>query len=155
MAGNRASFLNSPPSYLRVTRAPDLFGVIKPRAHLNSTVAGTRGTVLVNSLFGKTRGENDEANGFCNVVSIVDDVIRSFDIKEETMSIPNKDEMKGKFKQAKGSVKEQVGRATNDPDLIEESQNDKAEGEIQEGFGTARRKVGDAVKDIGKAIGHK
>lgn len=69
------------------------------------------------------------------------------------MSIPNKDEMKGKFKQAKASVKEQVGRATNDPDLIEESQNDKAEGEIQESFGTARRKVGDAVKDIGKAIG--
>lgn len=71
------------------------------------------------------------------------------------MSIPNKDELKGKFKQAKGAVKEKVGRATDDPDLVEESQNDKAEGEIQEGFGTARRKVGDAVKDIGKAIGHK
>jgi uncharacterized protein YjbJ (UPF0337 family) len=71
------------------------------------------------------------------------------------MSIPNKDEVKGKLKQAKGSVKEKVGRATNDPELIEQSQNDKAEGEIQESFGTARRKVGDAVKDIGKAIGHK
>jgi uncharacterized protein YjbJ (UPF0337 family) len=71
------------------------------------------------------------------------------------MSIPNKDEVKGKFKQVKGSVKEKVGRATNDPDMIEESQNNKAEGDVQETFGTARRKVGDAIKDIGKAIGHK
>jgi uncharacterized protein YjbJ (UPF0337 family) len=71
------------------------------------------------------------------------------------MSLPNKDEVKGKFKQAKGSVKEKVGRATNDPALIKESQNEKAAGEVQESFGTARRKVGDAVKDIGKAIGHK
>jgi uncharacterized protein YjbJ (UPF0337 family) len=69
------------------------------------------------------------------------------------MSIPNKDEVKGKFKQVKGSIKETVGRATNDPDLVDESQDDKATGELQEGFGTARRKVGDAVKDIGKAIG--
>ena len=71
------------------------------------------------------------------------------------MSIPNKDEVEGKFKQAKGSVKEKVGRVTNDPDLIEESQDDKVTGEVQETFGTARRKVGDSVKDIGKAIGHK
>jgi len=71
------------------------------------------------------------------------------------MSLPNKDEVKGKFKQAKGAVKDRVGRATNDPEMIRESQDDKAEGEVQEGFGTARRKVGDAVKDIGKAIGHK
>lgn len=71
------------------------------------------------------------------------------------MSIPNKDEVKGKIKQATGSVKEKVGRATNDPDMVEESQNEKASGEVQETFGTARRKVGDAIKDVGKAIGHK
>ena len=29
---------------------------------------------------------------------------------------------------------------------------DEAEGELQEGFGTVRRKVGEAVKDLGNKI---
>ena len=68
------------------------------------------------------------------------------------MGMPNKDEMRGKFKRAKGEVKEKVGRVTNDPKMIQESQDDKAAGRTQETFGKARRKVGDAVKDIGDAI---
>ena len=69
------------------------------------------------------------------------------------MGLPNQDEVKGKLKQAKGTVKETVGRATNDPELLQESQDDKAAGRTQETFGKARRKVGDAVKDLGEAIG--
>jgi uncharacterized protein YjbJ (UPF0337 family) len=72
--------------------------------------------------------------------------------QENTMSIPNKDEIKGKFDQAKGEVKEKFGRATNDPELVQESQDDKASGRTQETFGKARRKVGDIVKDIGDSI---
>jgi len=68
------------------------------------------------------------------------------------MGLPNKDEVKGKFRQAKGTVKEKVGRATNDPDLIQESRDDKASGRTQETFGKARRKVGDAIKHVGDAI---
>jgi len=68
------------------------------------------------------------------------------------MSIPNKDELKGKFRRAKGEIKERVGRATKDPEMIQESQDDKSAGRAQESFGKARRKVGDAVKDIGDAI---
>ena len=68
------------------------------------------------------------------------------------MSMPNKDEMKGKFKQAKGIIKEKVGRAADDPEMIQESQDDQAAGRTQEGFGKARRKVGDAIKDVGDAI---
>ena len=68
------------------------------------------------------------------------------------MSLPNRDEIKGKFDQAKGAVKEKVGRATNDPDMVQQSQDDKAIGKAREAFGTARRKVGDAVKDVGDAI---
>ena len=69
------------------------------------------------------------------------------------MGLPNEDEVRGKFDQAKGSIKETVGRATNDRDLETEGQADKAGGDIREGFGTARRKVGEAVEDIGDAIG--
>lgn len=68
------------------------------------------------------------------------------------MGLPNKDEVKGKFNQAKGTVEEKVGRTTNDPDMVQKSQDDKAAGKAQEAFGTARRKVGDAVKEVGDAI---
>lgn len=68
------------------------------------------------------------------------------------MGLPNEDEVKGKFDQAKGSVKETVGRVTNDRDLETEGQADQAGGDIREGFGTARRKVGETIEDIGDAI---
>jgi uncharacterized protein YjbJ (UPF0337 family) len=69
------------------------------------------------------------------------------------MGIPNRDELEGKFEKAKGTVKEGIGRATNDPDLEAEGQVDRAEGDVQDGFGKARRKVGETIDDIGKAIG--
>ena len=68
------------------------------------------------------------------------------------MGLPNRDEMEGKFDQAKGSVKENVGRAVDDRDMEAEGQADRAGGNLQEGFGTAKRKVGDAIEDIGDAI---
>ncbi len=69
------------------------------------------------------------------------------------MGLPNKDEIEGKFDQAKGAVKETVGDAVNDSDLESEGQADRAGGKVQEGFGTARRKVGEAIEDVGDAIG--
>lgn len=68
------------------------------------------------------------------------------------MGFPNKDEVEGKFDQAKGAVKENVGRAVGDRDLEVEGQADRAGGNVQEGFGTARRKVGEAVEDLGDKI---
>lgn len=68
------------------------------------------------------------------------------------MGLPNRDELEGKFDQAKGSVKETVGRVTNDTDLETEGEADRAGGKVQEGFGTAKRKVGEAIEDIGEAI---
>ena len=68
------------------------------------------------------------------------------------MGLPNRDELEGKFDQAKGNVKEGVGKAINDRDLEAEGGADRASGNIQEGFGTAKRKVGEAVEDIGDAI---
>jgi uncharacterized protein YjbJ (UPF0337 family) len=68
------------------------------------------------------------------------------------MGLPNKDEMEGKWDQAKGTVKENVGRALDDRDLETEGQADRAGGNLQEGFGTARRKVGEAIEDIGEDI---
>lgn len=69
------------------------------------------------------------------------------------MGLPNKDEIKGKFDQAKGTVKEGVGRAVNDEDLETEGAADRAGGNLREGYGTAKRKVGETIEDIGKAVG--
>jgi uncharacterized protein YjbJ (UPF0337 family) len=68
------------------------------------------------------------------------------------MGIPNKDEIKGKVDRAKGNVKETAGRVFNDRELENEGAADRAGGELREGFGTARRKVGEAVEDVGDAI---
>jgi uncharacterized protein YjbJ (UPF0337 family) len=68
------------------------------------------------------------------------------------MGLPNRDELEGKFDQAKGTAKETVGRAINDRELEGEGRADQTGGEVQEGFGKARRKVGEVVEDIGEAI---
>ena len=68
------------------------------------------------------------------------------------MGLPNRDELEGKFDQAKGSVKETVGRVVNDRELENEGAGDRTGGKVQEGLGKARRKVGEVVEDIGEAI---
>lgn len=68
------------------------------------------------------------------------------------MGLPNKDEIKGKVDQAKGHLKETAGRVLNDRNLESEGTADRAGGELREGFGTARRKVGEAIEDIGEAV---
>jgi uncharacterized protein YjbJ (UPF0337 family) len=65
----------------------------------------------------------------------------------------NRDEVEGKADRAKGKAKETAGQLTDDERLREEGQADQAEGAIEEGFGKGRRKVGEAVKDVGNKIG--
>ncbi len=69
------------------------------------------------------------------------------------MGLPNSDEIEGKFDQAKGAIKENVGDAVDDERMQSEGAAERAGGNIQEGFGTARRKVGETIEDIGNAIG--
>ncbi|HUE81914.1 MAG TPA: CsbD family protein [Pyrinomonadaceae bacterium] len=68
------------------------------------------------------------------------------------MGLPNRDELEGKFDKTKGSAKETAGRVLDDRELESEGQADRAEGNIKEGFGKARRKVGETVEDIGESI---
>ena len=69
------------------------------------------------------------------------------------MGLPNRDEVEGKWDQTKGRVKEGVGRAIDDDELADEGRADHAGGKVEEGFGKARRKVGEAIEDVGDAIG--
>ena len=68
------------------------------------------------------------------------------------MGAPNRDEIEGKYEQAKGSVKEGLGRLTGDEEMEAEGTADKFKGNVQEGWGGAKRKVGDMLEDAGDAI---
>lgn len=68
------------------------------------------------------------------------------------MAIPNKDEVKGKWEQVKGAVKDKVGEATNDRDLEAEGEVQRAEGETQETWGKFKRGVSETVDAVGDAI---
>ena len=67
------------------------------------------------------------------------------------MGLPNRDELEGKLDQAKGKTKETIGRAIDDDELEAEGRAEDAGGNIKEGFGKARRKVGEAIEDVGDA----
>jgi uncharacterized protein YjbJ (UPF0337 family) len=59
--------------------------------------------------------------------------------KGERMKPSTKDQIAGKFHEAKGAVKEKVGRASNDPATEAAGQDEKAAGKVQ-------KKVGDVEK---------
>ena len=62
------------------------------------------------------------------------------------------DEVKGKGKQIKGAVKEELGKLTGNRDLEHSGTADRVEGDVQEGFGKTKRKIGEAVEKVGKRI---
>jgi uncharacterized protein YjbJ (UPF0337 family) len=64
----------------------------------------------------------------------------------------NNDELKGKTDQVKGRAKQAWGDVTNDQNLHDEGVADEAAGTVEEGFGKGRRKVGEALKDLGNEI---
>ena len=64
----------------------------------------------------------------------------------------NKDEVRGKADRLKGRVKESVGDLTGNERLRDEGRADRAAGEVEEGIGRGRRKVGNAIKDLGRKI---
>lgn len=64
----------------------------------------------------------------------------------------NRDELEGKAEALKGKVKQAAGDLTDDPDLHDEGVADEAAGETQNAFGKAKRKVGEVIEDIGKAV---
>jgi uncharacterized protein YjbJ (UPF0337 family) len=56
----------------------------------------------------------------------------------------HKDELKGAGKDLKGSMKEGLGRANNDPDMEAEGAAERVEGKIQKGVGSLK----DAARDV-------
>lgn len=64
----------------------------------------------------------------------------------------NRDEMEGKAEALKGKVKQATGDLTDDEKLHDEGVADEAAGDTQHAIGKGRRKVGEAINDLGNAI---
>jgi uncharacterized protein YjbJ (UPF0337 family) len=64
----------------------------------------------------------------------------------------NRDELQGRVDKVKGKIKQAAGDLTDDEQLHDEGEADEAAGTVQEGFGRARRKVGEAIEDFGKNV---
>jgi uncharacterized protein YjbJ (UPF0337 family) len=60
-------------------------------------------------------------------------------IEESTMADSTKDKIQGAMHDAKGTIKEKVGQATNDPNMESEGAAEKVGGKVQ-------KKVGDVEK---------
>ncbi|MFP5407156.1 MAG: CsbD family protein [Gammaproteobacteria bacterium] len=57
----------------------------------------------------------------------------------------NKDQVKGRAEEAKGTVKEVAGKAVGNEKLESEGKVDKAAGKVQSGYGDAKENVKDAI----------
>jgi uncharacterized protein YjbJ (UPF0337 family) len=64
----------------------------------------------------------------------------------------NRDELKGKAEAIKGKLKQAAGDLTDDQPLHDEGVADEAAGDTQEALGRGRRKVGEAIEDLGDKI---
>jgi uncharacterized protein YjbJ (UPF0337 family) len=64
----------------------------------------------------------------------------------------NRDELEGKGEQLKGKVKQAAGDLTDDERLHDEGVADEAAGNVQEGFGKGKRKLGEAIEELGDKL---
>ena len=62
----------------------------------------------------------------------------------------NRDELEGKAKEMKGKVKQAAADLTEDEQLRDEGIADEAEGKAQDTIARGRRKVGEAIEEIGE-----
>ena len=58
----------------------------------------------------------------------------------------NKDQVNGRVEQAKGSIKEVVGKVVGNSELEAEGKLDKATGKAQATLGDGKEKLADAIK---------
>jgi uncharacterized protein YjbJ (UPF0337 family) len=64
----------------------------------------------------------------------------------------NKEEREGKAQNLKGRLKEAAGVVTNDPELEEEGRDERSVGQAREDLAAARRKVGEAIEELGEKL---
>jgi len=62
------------------------------------------------------------------------------------------DELEGKGRQLEGAAKSNLGKLAGDRELEERGNQERSAGKLPETIGKTKRKVGDAVKNVGEGI---
>lgn len=60
----------------------------------------------------------------------------------------NQDQIEGKWDQATGKIKEEIGDATDNERMEYEGKADQAKGQVKEGVGNVTEKIDDAADDV-------
>lgn len=68
------------------------------------------------------------------------------------MGMPNRNEVKGKYEATKGAVKEAVGQVIDDKEMERRGAAERDAGDVRQQVGKIKRKVGEAIEDIGKFV---
>lgn len=68
------------------------------------------------------------------------------------MGFPNSEEVKGKYEAAKGAIKEDVGHVLDDKEMERQGAAERNAGNVRHDAGKIKRKVGEAIEDIGKLV---
>jgi uncharacterized protein YjbJ (UPF0337 family) len=68
------------------------------------------------------------------------------------MGLPNREEVKGKYEAAVGTVKEKVGHVIDDKEMERQGAAERNAGDARHQVGKIKRKVGEAIEDIGKFV---
>jgi uncharacterized protein YjbJ (UPF0337 family) len=63
--------------------------------------------------------------------------------EQEMMKPSTQDKVEGKFHEVKGKIKEEVGKATNDPDVEISGKAEKNTGKVQNWIGRAEKAIGE------------
>lgn len=63
----------------------------------------------------------------------------------------NKEQLEGKWDQATGKVKEEIGDATDNAQMEREGQVDQVKGNVREGVGDVKEGIDNAVDDWNKS----
>ncbi len=64
------------------------------------------------------------------------------------MKTSTKDQIKGSFHEAKGTIKEEIGKITSDPDLKAEGKSEKKAGKVQQRIGHAKEAVANLKEQL-------
>jgi uncharacterized protein YjbJ (UPF0337 family) len=68
------------------------------------------------------------------------------------VGMPNRNEVKGKYEAVKGEVKEKVGHVIGDKRMERSGAAEHHAGEVRQQVGKIKRKVGEAIEDVGKFV---
>lgn len=60
----------------------------------------------------------------------------------------NKDQVKGRIKEAKGKVKEAAGKVSGDETLEQKGKLQKLAGKVQAGYGDIKKDIADEIEEL-------